>query len=99
MDKLANLDKAKPYNLPLKVKVIADVGNVEDYQKHEEDRQKLTAAVADESGCAKYISYCPGTFGRLKLDKAVVLKNYNVQDKTTIVITKTTKVFAAGVVN
>ena len=59
MDKLAKLDKAKPYNLPLKVKVIADV-DVVDYQKHEEDRQKLTVAVADESWCAKCISYCPG---------------------------------------
>ena len=39
------------------------------------------------------------TFGKLKLDKVVVLKNYKVQDKPTIVITKTTKVFAAGVVN
>ena len=98
MDTLANLDKAKPYNLPLKVKIIA-VGEILHYQKHEEDRQRLTVAIADDTGCAKCVSYSPGSFKKLELNKAVVIKNYIVQDKTTIVITKTTKVYAAGVIS
>lgn len=95
METVANLDPTKPYHGPIKVSVLK-VGRIVKYRKNGQDRQYIDLGLCDTTGVVKAICYNPESFPKFQPEKAVILKNYILREKNTLIITRMTKVLPAG---
>ncbi len=96
METIATLDAKKPYcNAPLKVFLIA-VGDVLQYTKNNKINYRVADIAIADTTEVKKASFYGDSYGKLKVKKCFILKNYVMKEDNTLVLTRSTRMIPAG---